>query len=134
MKKLLLACVATATAVATVTPAEAHPNWHYEGGCGFFTLSDGTDSPQTQWDGEIDVWAVATDAVGTPAPTASITVECELRINGETPGTIVFTCSTPGIGFVSCVGQFSFHADPDDVVKMCDLVTVNGEFHKACPP
>ena len=132
MKKLLLACVAGATALATVTPAEAHPDWHYQGGCGSFALGDGTDSPQTRWDGEIHVTAVAMDAAGTPAPTASITVDCELRINGATPGTIVFSCSTPGTGFVACAEQFSFHADPDDVVTICDLVTVNGELHKDC--
>ena len=133
MKKLLLAGLAGATAVATATPAQAHPSWHYIGGCGFFTLSDGTDSPQTKWDGEIHVTAVATDAARTPDPTASITIDCELRINGATPGTIVFSCTTPGTGFVACAnGQFSFNADPDDIVRMCDIVTVNGEVHKDC--
>ena len=133
MKKLLLAGLAGATALAAATPAQAHPNWHYVGGCGFFTISDGTDSPQTKWDGEIHVTAVATDAAGTPDPTASISVQCELRINGATPGTIVYSCSTPGTGFVACAdGQFTFNADPDDVVSMCDIVTVNGEVHKDC--
>ena len=132
MQKLLLAGLAGAAALTAATPAQAHPNWHYRGGCGFFTISDGTDSPQTKWDGEIDVVAVATDAAGTPDPTASISVQCELRINGATPGTIVFSCSTPGTGFVACAGQFSFNADPDDIVSMCDIVTVNGEVHKDC--
>lgn len=133
MKRLLLASLAGATALATVTPAQAHPNWHYEGGCDFTAVSDGTDSPHTEWDGEIDVWAVATDASGIPAPNASITVDCELLINGWWPGTVVFSCSTPGTGSVGCAGQFSFTADPDDVVTMCDNVTVNGEVHKNCP-
>ena len=133
MHKLLLTGLAGATALATGTPAQAHPNWHYEGGCGFFTISDGTNSPTTQWEGEIHVVATATEAVvDVPAPTASISVDCELRINGATPGTIVFSCSTPGIGFVSCAGQFAFTADPEDIVSMCDIVTVNGEVHKDC--
>ena len=131
MKKLLVASVAAGTVLAAV-PVQAHPTHHYEGECGFFTVSDGTDSPQTKWDGEIHAVAVATDAAGAPAPTASITVDCELRINGATPGTIVFSCSTPGIGFVSCAGQFSFNADPEDVVTMCDIVTVGGNVHKDC--
>ena len=133
MKKLLLAGLAGATALTVAAPAEAHPNWHWMGpGCGFLTISDGTETDQTKWDGEIHVMAVATDAAGNPDPTASITVECELRINGATPGTIVFTCSTPGTGVVSCAGQFSFNAHPDDIVTMCDIVTVNGERHKDC--
>ena len=132
MNKLLLTGLAGVAVVTAATPAQAHPNWHYVGGCGFTTVSDGTDNPQTQWDGEIHVIAAATDSAGNPATTASITVDCELRINGATPGTIVFSCSTPGTGFVSCAGQFSFNADPDDIVTMCDIVSVNGETHKDC--
>lgn len=133
MKRLLLAGLAGATTLATVTPAQAHPNWHYDGACALTAVSDGTDSPQTHWDGEIDLWAVATDSSRTlPAPTASISAECELRINGASPGTVVASCATPGTGSVACVSQVSFTADPDDVVTLCELVTVNGDFHKEC--
>ena len=126
MNKLLLAGLASATAFATVTPAQAHPNWHYSGGCDFFATSDGTS-----WEAEVEVFAIATDAAGGLAPTASISVDCELRINGSTYG-IVYSCTTPGTGFVACAGRFSFNADSDDVVTMCEIVTVNGESHKSC--
>ena len=128
VKTLLL--VSLAGVAAAATPAQAHPTYHYRGGCGFFTVSDGTDSPQTKWDGEIQAVVVATDAVtGAPAP-VRIDVDCELRINGATPGTVVFSAS--GTGVAANAGQFSFHADPDDIVTMCDNVTVGGEFHKEC--
>ena len=128
MKKLLL--VSLAGVAAAVTPAQAHPRYHYVGGCGFSTIGDGTDNPQTHWDGEIHVVAFAEDAhAGTPAP-VRIDIDCELRINGATPGTVVFSAS--GTGVAANVGQFSFNADPDDIVTMCDNVTVGGEFHKVC--
>ena len=130
MKKLVLASLAGITAVAAATPVQAHPTYHYYGGCSYFTLSDGTDSSQTQWDGEVHAVAVATDAVtGAPAAVA-ITVECELRINGATPGMILFSAS--GGGVVAGASHVTFHADPDDIVTMCDNVTVGGEFHKQC--
>ena len=131
MRRRSLLSASTCMLVATAAPvAQAHPNLHYTGGCGWFTVSDGTDSPQTQWDGEVHVVAVATDAV-TGAPAAvPITVECELRINGATPGTVVFSAS--GTGVAVGADRVSFNADPDDVVVMCDHVTVGGEFHKDC--
>lgn len=133
MTKLLLSCVATATALTTVTSVEAHPSRHYRGGCGYFAESDGTDSPQTGWEGEIDAAAVATDEGNLiPAPTASISVECELRINGAAPGTTVLSCSAPGTGFVACAGRLSYTAHPDDIVTMCEQVVVDGEFHEDC--
>ena len=131
-KALLLACVAAAPNLVALPAAHAHQNWHYEGGCGMATLSNGTDYYGTLWDGFIWVTAAGTDSGGTPAPTSSVTVDCELRINGQTSGTIVFACSTPGTGFVSCAGHLLFNADPDDIVSTCDLVTVNGEHHKNC--
>ena len=127
MRIVLTAALALA---ALAPPAQAHPAHHYKGGCGFFTLSDGTDSPQTQWDGEIDVVAVATDAVtGSPAA-VPIRVDCELRINNATPGTVVFTAS--GTAVAAGADRFTFHADPDDVVTMCDHVTVAGAAHQEC--
>ena len=132
MKKLLLAGLAGATALATVTPAQAGPGWHYVGGCGFVTLSDGTESSQTKWDGEFHAAVIATTHPNNvPDPTVEITIECELRVNGASRG-IIPGGSATGTGVAGTGGQFSFHAHPDDIVTMCDLVTVNGEFHKDC--
>ena len=131
LNKLLLVGLAGAAAGAASTPAQAHPTFHYRGGCAFMTISDGTDSPQTQWEGEVHAAGVATDAVtGAPAPAVSITIDCELRINGATPGAVVFSVS--GTGTAGGAGLFSFNADPDDIVTMCENVTVGGEFHKDC--
>lgn len=131
MRKLLLAGVASAAAFATTTPAHAHPDWHYGGSCGFFVISnlDGTDPPVTRWDGEIHLAAIATDSFGSPQPTAGITVECELRINGVSHG-IVAAASDWGV--VVDGGPFHFYAEVEDVITMCDLVTVNGDHHKDC--
>ena len=121
---------ATVAAAALAPPAQAHPAHHYVGDCGFFTLSDGTDSPQTQWDGEVDVVAIATDAVTGGPAAVPIRVECELRINNATPGTVVFTAT--GTGVAAGAAPFTFHADPDDVVTMCHNVTVAGAAHQEC--
>lgn len=132
MGKLLIAGLAGIAAVTTVTPAQAFPNYHYHGGCGFFTISDGTSSASTRWQGEVHAVAVATDhsLVGTPQA-VSIKVECELRINGQSPGTIVLSTPTD-VGVTANASRLEFEAHPDDVVVMCDHVTVGGEYHKDC--
>ena len=136
MRRLLLAGLAATGVIATTPTAQAHNFFHYYGTCGFFTISDGTDSPQTKWDGEIHAAAVATSRfTGLPA-LVPIEIDCELRINGAVPGTPVFHASIPGIGVAAGTGQFSFNADPDDIVTMCHIVTVDGEGamngHKDC--
>ena len=129
-KALLLACAALTPSLVAVPAAHADPTYHYTGGCGLGVASDGTDSMHTDWDGFVWAMATATDAAtGLPA-TVSITVECHLLINGVTPGTIVSSAS--GTGTALNVGQLSFNADPDDVVSMCDHVTVGNELHVDC--
>lgn len=130
MRRTLVAALTAVTVVALAPGANAHPAFHYEGGCMFWGVSDGTDDPQTQWDGEIRVVASATDINGTPTPTAQISVSCELVINGSTPGTVVFEAQ--GLGAAASSGLLTYHADPDDFVSMCDVVTVNGERHTEC--
>ena len=129
-KALLLACVAAAPNLVAVPVAHAHPDWHYEGGCGLALVRDVANTTDTRWDGAIWIAAVATDAQGTPAPTQQITVECELRINGATPGTIVFTAS--GVGATARAAEFALNLDPGDTVRICDKVAVENEFHKDC--
>lgn len=129
MKKLLLAGIAGTAMVAAGTPALAHPNFHFLGACGFIAISDGTETSQTRWSGEVDAQVLATDAAGLPAP-VPITVECELRINGAIPGTIVYSVTFTMYG--GGVTDFSYNAHPAENVTMCEIVTIGGDRHKTC--
>lgn len=131
MNKLLLAVVAGTTAVAPATPALAHPSYHYVGGCdSAYVISDGTNNAQTMWEGEIRIAAVATDSLNGVPAAVNITVECELRINGAAPGTLFFAAS--GTTVAKDAAVYSYNADPDDIVTICENVTVDQEFHKDC--
>ena len=123
MKKFLLAAIVV-TMVATGATAQQDPYVSYslplDGGCGFVAISDGTDSPQTAWEGEVHAIAVAARQAGIPV-TEWIEVECELRINGAQPGTVVFWKG--GLGVAAGAAQLRYHADPDDVIAMCTHVS-----------
>ena len=111
--------------------ARAHEPTHHKGGCGFSSpVSDGTDSPDTWWHGEVYL-AVATVNEWTWTPTdEAVTAECLLVVNGAYPGTVVLSAS--GSGVVAKAEELSYQADPDDVVTMCDRVTIRGEAHVDC--
>ena len=128
MRKILLAGVVAALAVGAV-PASAHPNYHYEGGCGFQTLSDGGEDDQTTWTGSAQAAVVATDAAGLPAPTATISVECHVYKDGVYQNTIL---SASGQGAAATASEYEYQASPSAVITVCDVVTVNDEVHNAC--
>ena len=129
MRKILLPGIVAAL-VATAGPTSAHPSYHYEGGCGFATLSDRSDNPDTNWRGEAHVVAVATDAVtGLYAPLTPISVECHVYKEGVFQG-VILTAS--GVGFATGVTQYTYQASRDDVITLCDVVTVGGEAHTDC--
>lgn len=130
VRKLALSALTAATVVGMGPHAYAHPTYHWTGGCMWWGVSDGTANPQTEWNGEMRAIAIALDATGTPSPTTRIDIECELRINGATPGTVVMSAS--GTGVAASVQQLVYNAHPDDVVTMCDHVTVGDERHVDC--
>ena len=116
--------------LATAPAAHADHEYYHHGGCGFFTTSDGTDSPSTRWDGEVDLAVVAADEY-TWAPTGEqLTVECVLYVNGVQPGTVVL--SESGTGAVAKVAPLTYYADPDDVVSLCARVTTDDDVVLAC--
>ena len=127
LKKLLFAGVA-AGMLALAVPAQAHPNYHYEGGCGFQTLSDGGEDDQTTWTGSAQAAVVATDAAGVPAA-VSISVECHVYKNGVYQNTIL---SASGTGVAATASEYEYQAAPSDIITVCDVVTVGGEPHTNC--
>lgn len=122
--------VAAVVAAVAAPPAEGHPAYHYLGGCEMTATSADTDDGRMQWSADVSVAAVATDAAtGAPAP-VPISVECELVVDGATPGTVVF--SVAGQGLVAATGPVSYQAGPYDVVTVCEHVTVGGAYHREC--
>lgn len=131
MTRLGAALVAAALLLSAPPAAQAHPTYHFIGGCGYFTVSDGTDGPHTVWTGEVSVEVVAADDLRVPVGAVPISVDCVL-VN-ETAGTEQTVFSVSGPGVAAGAGPLVFEADPDDVVYLCDDVTVGGETHLSCP-
>lgn len=131
MKAFLSAGLAAVLLTAAAPAGSAHPRYHYTGGCGFTTISDGTDSAGTRWSGEARAVVVATfDDPQTPARTVPITVECELYVDFVHVATPL---AASGTGFAADYAvPFEYVADPDSIVHLCDLVTVGGETHRDC--
>ena len=118
MRRALLAGVAVLFATVA-TPAHAHPDYHYIGGCGFATLRDDSTASPT-WRGEADVYVVATDAEFAPAA-VPISVDCVIYVNGANPRTIL---SASGVGVAAAARTWSYEAEDTDVVTVCEVVTV----------
>lgn len=128
MRKLLVACLTALLSAAPIPAADAHPSYHYSGGCDLGAISDGSNDVRTTWEGVIAIAAVATDASRIPA-LVGIDVECELRINGYSAG---FFLDAHGTAVAANARQISLNADPDDVVSICEHVTVGWEYHLNC--
>ena len=98
--------------------------------CRVQAVADVTNpSPQTQYDGVVETGPVhAADYGG--APTDSVSIECELVVNGVVPGYIVSSAS--GTGFASNANLISWNADPSDSVLLCTNATVAGNFFRDC--
>ena len=132
-RPLLVALVLGLFAVGSPV-AHATPSYHYVGGCGMTVANDTTPGSQiggpTQWNGEADIVAVATNEnLGTPAATASIHVVCDLYINWSYAGTLL---TASGTGVALAAGPTSFVASPWDVVHICETVDVHGDVHVTC--
>jgi hypothetical protein len=136
MKKLVLAGLAAALVLAGAPAAHAHPGYHYLGGCGMVAVNDTT--PAGILSGGINTWgavliasAVATEADGvTPAPSATITVDCSVHVNGASGP---FGRLADGVGAAAGAGgPFILDAAPDAVIEVCERVTVAGEAHSRC--
>lgn len=123
-KRLPLLLVAGMLAFAA--PAQAHPNYHYEGGCEVTTVSDGGAS--TTREAVASVLVVATDAGGFLA-FVPISVTCELYVNGWYQGTIL---AASGTGFAANAAPVTYEASGSDVVTVCEDVNVNGNQHYVC--
>ena len=130
MRRHRAALVATVLLLSAQPAAQAHPTYHYEVDCSFFTVSDGTDSPDTVWTGEADVRVVATDDLRVPGAVVPISVDCIL-VNYDS-GTETTLVSASGVGAAVGAASLTFVADPDDVLTLCWAVTVGNEPHRDC--
>ena len=129
MKRPLLAALTFALAAATAAAADAHPSYHYEGGCSIHAVSDGGETDATQWTGYWSIDVQATDTViGLPA-LVSIQAECHIYRNGSYQDTIG---SAAGTGTAAGGGPYTYYAAPADILTVCDVVTVAGEPHTTC--
>jgi hypothetical protein len=126
MRRLPLAALALSLATLTAPAASADPNYHYFGGCGLTVMNDTTGQlgGRTQWNGVVDIRAVALGAnVSLPAP-VSIDVECHLYVNGVWVGMIL---DAHGFGVALNAAPLSFSADLGSVVTLCAEIVVGGE-------
>lgn len=129
MKRLVLAGLAAAMLATGAPAAQADPDRHYSGGCSFTRLPDLSTS--SQWAAEVRLVAVATRASdSSPTPTEEMTGSCDLRINGTYNGTVLGPVS--GTGAIAGVDAFQYLTDSDDVIELCDDITVAGEAHYVC--
>ena len=127
MKAIVL--TGLAAALLWTAPAAAHPGYDYVGGCGFATLSDGGESAETTWTGQLHAVVVATDGAGTPSPATPITIDCVVYVNHADPVTVL---SASGTGVAANATPWSYQAAPEDIVTVCDVVAVGGERHEDC--
>ncbi len=130
MKTLVLACLAA----ALLTPAAHASGQTYTGGCGWDTVHNPTGNGALGgtdvWTGAADVYVVPTDSSGLPTGGA-VTAWCELRINGESRGTVLGPVS--GTGAVAAAGPWQFRAHPYDNVTICTHVTTSAGPEVVCP-
>ncbi|HVF05049.1 MAG TPA: hypothetical protein VNA20_09425 [Frankiaceae bacterium] len=122
-----VAALVTAVAVAAVAPAAAHPTHHYQGDCWLRSVQQG-DATGIHFVGVLAVAYAATTADSLPAPQAPISATCDVRVNGVVRGSV----SAAGLGLAAGVASVAFPSDDDDLVEMCERVTVAGEVHNEC--
>ena len=118
MRRALLAGVAVLCATVA-TPAHAHPDYHYTGGCTYATELDPT-TPGV-WRGVAGAAVVATHAADDTPAAVPISVDCVLYVNGANPRTIL---SANGLGVAAAARTWSYEADHTEIVTLCDVVTV----------
>jgi hypothetical protein len=120
---MLAAIALGAIAVVPASPASAHEEGFEGPGCRFATVNDTTPGGQlggqNQWNGTINTLVVPTHA-GVPSGDP-VDVECELRINGVSQGTVL---TASGVGVAASAGPFSFAAADTDVIEICTIVII----------
>ena len=129
--RALLVATAVAGSLLVAAPAQAHPSYHYEGGCGYVTTNapEGGEDDTTMWQGVAFAVVAATFVDPVPAPTVSISVECHFYKNGVYQGVYL---SASGTGVAATASVFVFPAAPSDIVTTCEVVVVGGDHHTTC--
>jgi hypothetical protein len=136
VKTPLLLAGLTATLLTAGVPSAAHaavgPTFEAITGstCSMMSVNDSLPgSPlggQNVWTGFVYLSYVQANGVSLP----SVTVSCELRVNGATRATVLGPVT--GTGVVSMGGQLQYVAQPNDVVSLCAHVTSPGATTTEC--
>lgn len=133
MRRLILAGLAGVALTTVAQPAHAWPTRSYGGGCGFNTVNDTTPNGPLggadRWNGVAYVAVYATDEHSVPLPASTISIDCEVYVNGVLTDV---AASASGIGAATSAGTFSFEAGPTDWVNVCERVVVDGEEIHTC--
>ncbi|HVF05050.1 MAG TPA: hypothetical protein VNA20_09430 [Frankiaceae bacterium] len=122
-----VAALVTAVAVAAVGPAAAHPTHHYQGDCWLRSVQQEA-ATGADFVGVLAVAYAATTADSLPAPQAPISATCDVRVNGVVRGSV----SAAGLGLAAGVASVAYPSDDDDLLEVCERVTVAGEVHNEC--
>jgi hypothetical protein len=114
--------------VASLTPVPAHAGqYSYRGGCHFLVKRTGLDT----WSGNVWLAVTATDGSGAPSPLTTVSAWCELKKNGVSKGAVLGP-TPPSSGATYDEGPLAFTAGDNDVVTLCDHVSVGGENYVNC--
>lgn len=129
MRKLAVAVALAAATFTSTSAAQAHPNYHYTGGCSVAIVSADTSNTPS-WRFVTTISAMATNIHSGAPEAVPIKVECWLRINGVGHGYLASANSE--VVVVTPPQSTSVTAAMDAVFTVCDEVTVGGDFHMAC--
>jgi hypothetical protein len=104
-------------------PVAAHADGvNFKGGCGFASLNDTTPGGQLGgqdvWNGAVRIAVVAND------PTATISADCILKVNGVSQGTVLTGTSAGPVSVGA--GSIQFTAAVTDIVSLCAHVKATG--------
>lgn len=129
MRKLVLTAVAAAATLVAAPAADAHPNYHYVGGCSMAVVSADMSNTPT-WTVAVGIAAVATDAAGLPAA-APIGVDCWLRVDAVDHG-YVASASSLRLVVADVPETLTIVAPFGATFLLCSDVLVAGEQHRDC--
>lgn len=126
MRKLFVAAATAVLTVGLAPAAQAHPTYHYDGGCQVNHVRTALGITVTEFTA-----AVVATAAGNDLPAAVfISVDCDLYSGGSYWGTPV---SASGFGAAANSSLLSW-TGLNFVDTMCERVDVAWETHVSCQP
>ena len=128
MRKLALTAAVAAATLVSAPAADAHPTYHYAGGC-YFTVASADESDPPTWIVEGNIVAVSTSPDGVPV-VAPIRVVCNLHIDGVDRG--IHALAQSPVVASSGPNTRLIVAPRDATFVVCTDVNVGGSLHHDC--